>query len=160
MRAISIWQPWASLVAFGAKQYETRSWSTPYRGPIAIHAAKTQDLPSLGLCTRSPFREALVAGGVKVIRDLPFGMIVATATLSDCLRTSEIVDSLSDQERSFGDFRPGRWAWRISDVTKLTTPIPYRGRQGLFTIPDDFNIIRKPTPDHGKTSNGNTAEKH
>ncbi len=40
MKAITIWQPWASLLACGAKQYETRSWATSYRGPIAIHAAK------------------------------------------------------------------------------------------------------------------------
>ena len=40
MKAITIWQPWAFLLAMGAKQYETRSWETAYRGPIAIHAAK------------------------------------------------------------------------------------------------------------------------
>lgn len=39
LKAITIWQPWASLIACGAKQYETRSWKTDYRGPIAIHAA-------------------------------------------------------------------------------------------------------------------------
>lgn len=46
MKAISLWQPWASLIACGAKPYETRSWSPP-RGligqPIAIHAAKKID---------------------------------------------------------------------------------------------------------------------
>lgn len=41
MKALSLWQPWASLVAIGAKTIETRSWSTSYRGPLAIHAAKT-----------------------------------------------------------------------------------------------------------------------
>lgn len=40
MKAITLWQPWASLIAIGAKKYETRSWKTNYRGPIAIHAAK------------------------------------------------------------------------------------------------------------------------
>lgn len=40
-KAISLWQPWASLIAYGVKTIETRSWSTSYRGPIAIHAAKT-----------------------------------------------------------------------------------------------------------------------
>lgn len=39
MKAITIWQPWASLIACGAKKYETRGWPTKYRGPIAIHAA-------------------------------------------------------------------------------------------------------------------------
>ena len=40
MKAITIWQPWASLLVSGRKRYETRSWATSYRGPIAIHAAR------------------------------------------------------------------------------------------------------------------------
>ncbi|TRU31740.1 MAG: ASCH domain-containing protein [Microcystis aeruginosa Ma_QC_B_20070730_S2] len=40
MKAISLWQPWASLVANGLKLYETRGWPTKYRGVLAIHAAK------------------------------------------------------------------------------------------------------------------------
>ena len=40
IRIISLWQPWASLIALNLKQYETRSWGAPYRGKLAIHAAK------------------------------------------------------------------------------------------------------------------------
>lgn len=40
MKAITLTQPWATLVAIGAKRIETRSWATRYRGPLAIHAAK------------------------------------------------------------------------------------------------------------------------
>ena len=39
MKALTIWQPWASLLVTGQKKYETRSWATADRGPIAIHAA-------------------------------------------------------------------------------------------------------------------------
>ena len=42
MKAITILQPYASLIVAGAKQYETRSWDTPYRGIIAIHAGKNK----------------------------------------------------------------------------------------------------------------------
>lgn len=42
MKALTIWQPWASLLACGAKKYETRSWATKYKGQIAIHAAIKQ----------------------------------------------------------------------------------------------------------------------
>ncbi len=38
MKALSLWQPWASLIALGVKTIETRSWATNYRGPLAIHA--------------------------------------------------------------------------------------------------------------------------
>ena len=41
MKAISIHQPWASLIAFGEKRFETRSWKTDYRGPLLIHASRT-----------------------------------------------------------------------------------------------------------------------
>ncbi len=47
MKAITIWQPWASLIACGAKKYETRSWATNYRGPIAIHAARLNPIKLL-----------------------------------------------------------------------------------------------------------------
>lgn len=40
MKAISLWQPWATLISTGDKTWETRSWATTYRGPLAIHAAK------------------------------------------------------------------------------------------------------------------------
>lgn len=39
MRAVTVHQPWATLIAIGAKTIETRSWATRYRGPLAIHAA-------------------------------------------------------------------------------------------------------------------------
>ncbi|PWJ51632.1 hypothetical protein [Faecalicatena contorta] len=39
MKAITLWQPWASLLACRVIEYETRSWAAKYRGPMAIHAA-------------------------------------------------------------------------------------------------------------------------
>jgi activating signal cointegrator 1 len=42
MKAISICQPWATLIVIGAKRFETRSWKTDYRGILAIHASKTK----------------------------------------------------------------------------------------------------------------------
>ena len=41
MKVLSLWQPWATLMAIGAKKIETRHWYTRYRGPLVIHAAKT-----------------------------------------------------------------------------------------------------------------------
>ena len=39
MKVLTLTQPWATLVAIGAKRIETRSWATKYRGPLLIHAA-------------------------------------------------------------------------------------------------------------------------
>jgi hypothetical protein len=71
MKAITIWQPWASLIACGTKKYETRSWPTKYRGPIAIHAAakEPRTLPQ-------EVREAL-----DQLDEVPLGAIIATAEL-------------------------------------------------------------------------------
>lgn len=130
MKAISLWQPWATAVAIGAKTIETRHWWTPYRGRLAIHAAK-KDTAEL--------REFFTWDACKPVRDagflrfdqLPFGAIVATARLVECLRTND-VDALTPQERSLGDYGPGRYAWMFDDIEGFVNPIPYRGAQGFF----------------------------
>ncbi len=114
MKAITIWQPWASLLASGGKMYETRPWETSYRGPIAIHAAKLsvrQVLKKcfpLSECDYSPDHRAKVKfldaaakgfGGVYTteeilgaLNDLPTGAVIATAELVNIWR---IVRNLS-----------------------------------------------------------------
>lgn len=57
--AISLWQPWASLMASGHKSIETRSWSTHLRGLVAIHAAKRWTLELATLLLDERFRRAL-----------------------------------------------------------------------------------------------------
>lgn len=44
LHTLTVQQPWAELIASGIKLVENRCWSTDYRGPLAIHAAKTRDL--------------------------------------------------------------------------------------------------------------------
>lgn len=85
MKAITIWQPWASLLAIGAKKYETRSWATNYRGPIAIHAAKKDPcmISFIGLDEfDAAASEALEKAGQSYTWCLlPKGKIIATAEL-------------------------------------------------------------------------------
>lgn len=71
MKALSLTQPWATLVAIGAKRLETRSWSTTYRGPLAIHAAKRFPRNCQELVLHEPFASAL--DGIP----LPTGVIIA-----------------------------------------------------------------------------------
>ena len=142
MKAISLWQPWATLMAVGAKAVETRSWAP--RGlrvgdRFAIHAAKKQDADSLFLCVEEPFRTVLVErAGIEFVRDLPFGAIVATVQLGGVYRTESIRDSLSEDERAFGDYRDGRYGWFTVDCRRLAEPIPCRGAQGLWDVPADL----------------------
>lgn len=142
MKAITLWQPYASLVALGAKPYETRSWPTAYRGLLAIHAAKrwTNDL---AFCTSSlpcSLIKRLLAEYdwhllARMGTTLPLGAVVAVATLDTIERTEEVRGWLSPARGATGDFSDDRWAWRLSNVLRLPEPVPCRGAQGLWTLP-------------------------
>ncbi len=131
IKCLSLTQTWASLMALGLKKVETRSWYTSYRGPLAIHAAKR-------FPPEARERAAVAASmghlpvGPRGPLALPFGAIIAMANLVDCVPT-EIV-SISEQERVFGDYTHGRWAWFLEDIEPIQYPIPLRGRLGLFTV--------------------------
>ena len=127
MKALSLTQPWASLVASGAKKVETRSWSTSYRGRLAIHAAK-----GFPLSARNFASEEFTLG--RLPGRIPRGAILAVVTLADVRRTEEIAPTLSALERLYGDYSVGRYAWVLEDVQMLPQPIPYKGALGLFDV--------------------------
>ena len=158
-RVITLTQPWATLVAIGAKRIETRSWETLYRGPLLIHAAA--GLGPVGgkfglvdLCHTEPFNDVLQAAGIRRATRLPFGAIVARCELVDCVLTwpswatvepwfvgarkgvgqhhYEVPPPANSNERAFGDYTPGRYAWLLADARPLATPIPARGQLGLW----------------------------
>jgi len=144
---LSLHQPWASLIAIGAKRYETRGWPTSHRGPLAIHAAKAWTRDQAALCLKEPFRSALEAGGIKIPLAegryflgrkapafLPLGAVVAVGNVVDCFETFPGPPGLDHVEEMFGDWGPGRWAWLLEDVRPLAEPSPLAGAQGLFAI--------------------------
>lgn len=150
MKAISLWQPWATLIAIGAKRIETRSWYTPHRGPLAIHAAKTWNAQLDRLRLSEPFWPALRDGGWERFNELPRGCIVAVCDLIDCRRIHNgrlwsgdgWGNTFSDPippspERDFGDYTGGRYAWLLTNVRALRQPLPWRGAQSLFDVPDE-----------------------
>ncbi len=73
MKAISIHQPWASLITLGEKRFETRSWRPHYRGRILIHASKTFSHAEQDLCHQEPFKSVLKAHGIEFVNPLPTG---------------------------------------------------------------------------------------
>lgn len=135
MKALTLYEPWASLIALGAKKIETRSRPTNYRGPLAIHAGKTIRTEFMDLARREPFCSALKplhknVNGRWVI-GYHFGCVIAIAQLVDCVEIR--VDNVpSGPERYFGDYRRGRYMWILRDVKRLEKPIPARGHQGLW----------------------------
>ncbi|MBB3691486.1 ASCH domain-containing protein [Sphingomonas sp. BK580] len=132
MRAISLWQPWASAMAFGHKTIETRSWSTDYRGPLAIHAAKrwTGEERRLSACFAEWF-------GAPELLTPPRGCIVAVLELYGC-ESTESLETIATKEQLLGDYGEGRFAWRTRNLLKLPDPIAYRGAQGFFRVPDSL----------------------
>lgn len=126
MKAISLWQPWASLIALGLKKNETRSWKISYRGPLHIHAAKK----IIG------WPNATIQAALKDIafqpRDLPRGCLICKVDLIDCIKIF-LHNRPDEPERSFGDYTLGRFMW-IMDNLETFEPIPYKGRQTLFNV--------------------------
>jgi len=109
MRALSLTQPWANMVAQGAKPIETRSWSTPYRGWLLVCATR-QAIPG---CPG------------------PYGVALAVAALTDCRPMTK-----ADETQARCAVSPGRWAWLLDGIERLgpDQQFPVRGQLGIFAV--------------------------
>ena len=165
IKALSLWQPWASAIAVGAKRIETRHWKTDYRGPLLIHAAREDRGLRLRKRTRPGGESEMIwrAGGAALrAAGLPddhnactqlaartCGAIIAVADLVDCLSTSRtgfqtmcsiaycgvLSPNIINREVQLGDFSVHRYGWLLDNVRALPQPLPFTGRQGLFNVP-------------------------
>ena len=135
MKAISLWQPWASLWCSPRKMHETRHWPTNNRGWILVHAAKRFE-KDFDTDFAGMLREEF---GATWYRDLPRGAIIGAVELIECRRTEEIYPpdcgGVGDDYIS-GNFYEGRYAWQRRGFQLFEMPIPYRGAQGFFTVDD------------------------
>ena len=160
MKAITIRQPWASLIATGLKGFETRSWSTKHRGKLAIHAGVSKDsygtTPAhqviLSVAGSSPeWQEYILRCADTPSHEIPFGAIVAICDVAECYRIGvdavgiyierkdastgcwEKFDYIENRkELMFGEWLPGWYAWELVNVRILETPIPAKGKQGFW----------------------------
>jgi hypothetical protein len=130
-KVISLLQPWASLVVMGHKKIETRSWTTAYRGNLLIHASK-------GRAGAAIAATPLFQQHIPDFSTLPFGAIIGEARLVDILRIEETglpeehMAQLTLEERAFGDYHAGRFAWMLEDAVIWDEVIPATGRLGLW----------------------------
>ncbi len=134
MKAITLWQPWATFIADGLKCFETRSWETRYRGRLAIHAANRwqPDQARLFLRLRQEFPELHIYPPYNTRDGFPLGCVVAIVELSVIQLTEAIRDQISPLERALGDYGGGRFAWKLRLVEKLLVPERVAGKQGLW----------------------------
>lgn len=157
MRAITLWQPWASLIALGLKKYETRSWTTSYRGKLLIHAAQ-RPIDSEGWLV---VHQACELSGQEVLGSWvqKYGCIVAITDLTNCLAMEShprlgayyqergdcnvtlhaqnrldaiLIETVPKLERTAGIWESGRYAWRLESTQQFHEVIPAKGRQGLW----------------------------
>lgn len=146
--ALTVWQPWCSLIVVDAKPWEFRGWAAPkaYRGKrIALHAgARPPRLSELRL-----LRRQLAAGepnGIKAdvahplidrwLEDLtllPTSSILGTGVLGEPIRSYEIPEFAGQFANDSDRDEHAMWAWPITDVEPLTPPAPMRGAQGFWT---------------------------
>jgi hypothetical protein len=122
VRALSVRQPWASLIAEGRKTIELRSWYVHHRGRLAIAAARAYEREGVRLHGkgRGPRRH-----------------LVALVDLVD-IRPATQADAEAAMVETVGE---GLFAWIFRDATPLVAPIPMPGRQGLFSV--DVRNVRK-----------------
>lgn len=123
MKALTICQPYAELIARGEKIIENRDWRKlpTYRGPLAIHAGKSRDWFDADIITPGAFDA------------LPFGAFVAVADLIDAQWLEDLSPDLRAHKHANGPA-----CLVLANVRRLPEPIPYRGYFGLWDAPDEL----------------------
>jgi hypothetical protein len=146
MKALSLWQPWASLWCSDAKEHETRDWELHHRGWLLVHAAKTRE----GFDDVDGHLDGIISDrfGSNWRLDLPRGMIIGAVDVIDVQATSVIlkhygkmagmVDSKEWTDLQCGNFGPRRYGFLRREFKRFAQPIPYRGQQGPFNVPDEI----------------------
>ncbi|WP_414551464.1 ASCH domain-containing protein [Anabaena sp. CCY 0017] len=130
MKALSLWQPWASLIPLGMKTVETRHWKTSYRGDLLICAAKKNTKAQ-----EEWFNSVIFPLNTRLsYEQFPFGVAVAKVTMVDCLlMTQDLIDSQSKIEQACGLWEVGRYAWIFNNI-RPTSHFRVMGKQGLFKV--------------------------
>ncbi len=124
MKALTIKQPWASLIINKHKKYEFRSWKTNYRGKILIHAGKSIEKDML-----KKFENYNL--------DINTSSIIGEAEIVDCILVDE---KFNEELREIDPIVYGKsnhvetYAWKLENIIKYDKPIPCKGKLGLWNI--------------------------
>ena len=123
MKALTIKQPWATLIMQGNKRFEFRSWQTKYRGDLLIHAGKGID------------KEAMKRLSKYLPEELPLGKILGKVKLVDCIKMSpefkEMLLKENDDIYTDSSFKEN-FGWQVTDVEVFEKPIEAKGQLSLW----------------------------
>jgi len=115
-KAISLWEPWASLMAMGIKTIETRHWATKYRGDLIICSAKKD----IGVKALSSLLNSFPKQvSQQLIHNLSYGKALCKVTVTDCKLTQNITDQ---EQFPYGNFEPNRYGWITENVQVFKEP--------------------------------------
>lgn len=148
MKAITIFQPWASLIAAGVKPYEFRGWCAPSSvvgQRIAIHAGarsvRKGEIADLILRLRGPeaWTTGLRAEALPLLeawhanpQTLWLSAVVATAVLGEPVLASKITAELGGPVNDSDRDEHSNWAWPMLEVERVEPPVPAKGAQGFW----------------------------
>lgn len=123
--AITVRQPWAELIARGAKTIECARFEWNYRGPLVIHAGRA-----------APYEDELEEAGITEAeqRKLVYGGTLALVTLVDCR-----LPKAGDKKAAFGD--PGNAPLFVLADARRLSPRAVRGHPGAFYIPRELIVL-------------------
>ena len=122
MKAITIKEPWASLIINGYKEYEFRSWKTNYRGKILIHAGKTLEKEYA-----KKFEEYHLSYGC--------GEIIGEAVIDDCVLVDEKLNKELNNKNKlvYGNNNHDKtYGFHVTNIKKYYKPIKCNGKLGLW----------------------------
>lgn len=144
MKTLSLLQPWASLLIWSVKKYETRSWATRYRGQLAIHASARrmprdieEEFPG------ELIRLVLDLTAGRGIATLPLGAVLGTVVLRNVfgtgydgalpvIRSGHLPFNVPPIEAACGNYEEGRFAWECGYPREFLNPVPAKGSLGLW----------------------------
>jgi activating signal cointegrator 1 len=138
IKAITLWQPWASFMALDLKKNETRSWGTDYRGPLAIAAAAREPSAEIPIDVYGFAIEKLGP-----FKSWPRGVILCVRDLY--LTVYDPFDPVDPVEAMLGFYGRGRVAWKTKLLRFFDDPIPVKGHQGLWDWewPEELRVRNK-----------------
>lgn len=127
MKALTVCQPWGTSIVLGTKPVENRVWRTNFRGELLIHAGMS----------RAWLNDAYSDDRLRLLLPPPdslvYGAILGSVTVVDCVSLEALPRELRDNPFVFGPF-----CWILKNAVAFKTPIPFRGRQQLFDVPDEI----------------------
>ncbi len=168
MKAISIWQPFAQLIVEGYKLHETRSWTAPKSvlgGTIAICSTKNIT-PAQRLWVKDNlFAMYYARSGLPELDQLPLGYVLGTATVhASHYMDEDLLDDVTAEEKCYGHWDIGNYAWELRNVKKFHDPIPVVGKQGIFdwnekpASSNNLSLVRSGPPAKGAERERNKAQ--